>query len=199
MFGDFKDALEPDTDVEDEVFGALEKFIRDATPGNKAKASKLIAKLKAVKKHYPNDLDPVADVAYRGTQLRKQTYREIAKQYANGKNKWVTIDYDYKPRSEIQSWTTNRRIAQDFALHANNNPGDTNYDHYNYPCPAIIQTSVNDDFIMNSKLTNMIAIKQHGLPEHEIIRISNNPAKAKLLIHRNWLQEFLRQVEEDSD
>lgn len=197
MFGDFKDALESDTEIESHIFGAIEKFIDNASPGNKANGSKLIAQLKSVKSAYPGDLKPTVDVAYRGTQMKKETYLEIAKQYSDVKNKWISIDYVYRPRSEIQSWTTQKSIAKDFALNQNMSPGYSKYDYYGNPCPAIVRTKVDDDFILNPRLTNMIAKRIHGVPEHEIVRISPKPAQSTLLIHTSWLQGFLAGVASD--
>lgn len=192
MFGNFKNALEPDTDTEYVVFKALHQFIDHATPANKAKASSVLKQLQALKPHYPKDLIPNSKVAYRGTQLRRKDYEKIARKYLNSDQEWIKIDYVYKPQSEIQSWTIDLGIATRFAVDGNTGTGKT-YNSYSHPQPAIIQAKVDNTFIMNTELTNALADDIHGLAEHEIIRLSSEPLKTLVLIKRSWLEEFSKE------
>jgi len=187
MFGDFKHGVEPDTDIERDVYKALERFIGDSTPGNKANANELLVKMMALKKHYPDDLEPNATIAYRGTQMKPMAYRSIAAKYTDAPaSSWISLDHTYNPRSAIQSWSTSIDMAVSFAISGGAIHGKTQWME-RYPYPAVIEVKVDNDFLFNTKLTNLISKFIHQMAEHEIIRISPNPVKCKLLILSDWL------------
>ena len=197
FFGDLKKSGEADTEVEQRTYDAIEKFIKYATPENKAVAKSFLNGLKDIAKFYPEDLIPSADVAYRGTHLTKEDYDEFYEVMANMKNppEWVTVDrhFMYNPKSNIQSWTTKHEIAAIFAA-----KGGFYKDAYmrrsfamslSRKYPAIIQADVNDEFILNTKITSLVNNALNQTNEYEIMRVSNDPIKSKIIVHKSWLED----------
>jgi len=186
-FGNFQNRRERDTEDEARIFRALRSFIGSATPKNKATADAALKELLHLKSRYPDVLEPDVAVCYRGTQLQKQDYMKLAAQ--RGNEKLLRIDYTYTPRSSIQSWTTKNKIAASFAL----NGGeilDSGWKRRSHPYPAIIQATVDQTFVMNSGFTDQLSNEILGQSESEIIRISNAPIKAVMLIKDKWLERY---------
>ena len=186
-FGDFQNRRERDTEDEARIFLALRSFIRGATPENKATADAALKELLHLKSRYPDVLEPDVAVCYRGTQLQKQDYMKLAAQ--GNKKKLLRIDYTYTPRSSIRSWTTKNKIAASFALTGGEDL-DSGWERHSHPYPAIIQATVDQTFVMNSGFTDQLSNEFLGRSESEIIRISNAPIKAVLLIKDEWLERY---------
>ena len=201
FFGDLKNSLEWDTPVEDAIFAWIENYIGDSdSPRKKNQAAIALAKLKDVMNDYPKDLIPASNFAYRGTQIDEATYKKAYEYVKNNKvrGKWITVDnnYVYKPKSRLQSWSTKLNVAASFASNKGHsvdkiekyNSSAHIKDVGNLPFPAILKTKVNDDFILNSRLTNMISRKLHSYNEYEIIRISRKSIPCQLICHINWIK-----------
>ena len=140
-----------------------------------------------MKSRYPDVLEPDVAVCYRGTQLQEQDFMKLVAQ--GNKKKLLRIDYTYTPRSSIQSWTTKNKIASSFAINGGADDSEQWLAHH-YPYPAIIQATVDQTFVMNSGFTDQLATEFLGRSESEIIRISNAPIKAVLLIKDEWLERY---------
>jgi hypothetical protein len=186
-FGNFKKSPEEDTTWESKVFYAVKNFINNADPNTKGEVEPLLHDLMLLKSKYPNDLIPKSKYAYRGTQLSKSAFADLAEKYSDS-DKLIRLPYTYSPRSPVQSWTVNKQIGFDFAFNGNNEPGFGNnratvWKPHEFPYPAVIMVPVDDSFIMNSKLTNKIAKEIHGMTEKEIIRAANTPIKGHIILH----------------
>lgn len=187
FFGDLKNAGEKDTEVENEIYAALDEFI-DGLEMTEAKPKllKILKNLHRLKPKYPDDLIPKAKVVYRGTSASEQIYKSLilAKDDIRADGEY-NYSFMYHPRSEIQSWSTSKRVAKIFA--ELNAFGVTE-------TPAIMTTAVDDHFILTAALTNMIRRKSLGHvvsgDEHEIIRISKEPMKTKLTVSGKWLRRW---------
>jgi hypothetical protein len=135
---------------------------------------------------------------YRGTQLNRSDYTSLLeKNNLINSSKWITMPFNYVPRSNIQSWTTSKQIAVMFACLGQKNdwvhsisssPGK----HWikSQPFPAIIEASVDESFILSTKLTSKITKAIHDQNEKEIVRIEQSPIQGKAWIHIDWLQAY---------
>jgi hypothetical protein len=195
MFGNLKREPEGDTEVEYDLYTDIENFIKKSTPANKAKASDSLNSLKGLKSDYPQDLMPNAKVAYRGTQFTQDDYAALIDKidFDNFDKvpNWIKMPFTYKPRSQIQSWTTSKTIAIMFACKGTDyefNPGEPPRSQWwsRTPYPAVIQVAVDESFILSTKLSSKIASELHGVNEKEIIRIDPSPLQGSALIHKDW-------------
>lgn len=175
LFGDVKKHSEKDTEVEKKLFEAVSDFLWESTPRNKEKAYQALKQLSALKKYFPHDLVPKAKTVYRGTKVDGKVYKLIHKFPLKRGEEWYKIPYTYKPKSKIQSWTTNKSVAERFSINF----------HKTKSLSAILSTTVDDSFIMNSGLMNIISGSITGFhnQENEIIRINAKPIK--VMIHIN--------------
>jgi hypothetical protein len=195
MFGNLKKNRERDTDIEHQLFLDIKNFIASATPSSKGTAVSSLSDLRHLKSQYPDDLTPNANVVFRGTQFKQSVYDSLLEKIDLNKSlKWITLPFNYAPRSNIQSWTTSKKMAGKFACQGQAHDVD---DHHapmskywisSEPFPAIIEARVDESFILSTKLTSKIAMAMHGHNEREIIRIDQSPIQAKALIHIDWLR-----------
>jgi hypothetical protein len=197
MFGDLKGNQERDTPTEEELFVAIKRFISSATPRSKGVAVNSLNDLQHLKSQYPDDLIPDAKVVYRGTQLKQSEYESLlGKIDPKNSPEWIEIPFQYMPKSNIQSWTTSKTIAIEFAVTGDSTPlilqkGPPENDWSDsYPFPAVIQVNVDDSFILSTKLTGKIAQKHIGKDEKEIVRIKQTAIQGTALIHFDWLQSY---------
>ena len=187
FFGDLKKSSEKDTEIEHQIYDYIRQYINVADEYKKPNLIQILNHLKELKPHYPEDLIPKAKVAYRGTKVKPPIYRKIWKQFKVGKfdaDKFYEYEFVYRPKSSIQSWSTSQKVADRFAYASN--------DFKNERLPAVIKVKVDNDFVLTAKITNLISQTIPGLndPEHEIMRVSNHPIEAKILIHGTWLTKF---------
>lgn len=181
LFGNLKKNKEKDTDVENDLLQKIRSFVWSHHPTNKANAFKVLNRLKTIKKYYPDDLIPKAKTVYRGTYVSKITYELVYKKSLTSRKEWISLQYTYQPKSKIQSWTTNRDIAESFVRISK-----MDWDEYS----AILQAKVDNSFIMNSKLMNLISQDVLGEKEDEIIRINAKPINVIIQVRSDWIQEY---------
>ena len=201
FLGTMKDS-EPDTSTESEIFHRLSLFVNDATQLRKQDVYEILQQLQKLKHKYPEDLVPNASIAYRGTTMNKNKYMKIVKDILetypelrllkdrsrqseviakfihlpeDSPGRFYEKPFVYKPRSIVQSWTTDFFTASLFA----GNQGLTN--------KLVIMTKIDDSFIMNPMFMNVLSREVGEAHEYETIRISDQSIKAKLIIDINWI------------
>lgn len=173
----------------------IESFIRNPWGSNskgvysKTEAIYSLKRMMGLKKYFPNDLIPKAKEVYRGTKVSVKTYEVARDKTLTDKSRWIKLSHSYQPKSSIQSWTTQRKIALRFA---ENLPPDDFIDALGPPIlPALISTKVDNNFIMNSKLMNLISLYAIGKKEFEVIRVNAKPIKVTINVHRDWITKYL--------
>lgn len=176
-FGDFRRLREPDTDFESIIFDMMLLFVDDGEIyRNNHKFAARLRKLNQYKEKFPGQLKPNAKNAYRGSSVPLSTVSNAntwpLKRF-DGREWYAKESFTYKPRSLVQSWTTRIPIAFKFAL----DNSDTDL------IPVIIQTAIDDTFVLNPRFTNKLSTKMHNSREHEIIRTVKSPIKATLYVH----------------
>ena len=198
-FGYLKQHYEKDTEWETKVFRAVRNFISTATPQNKAIADAILKDVHALKSKYPNDFQPNAHTAYRGTQLKAPNYKAFLADYSEEKLASMdphsaihVADITYNTKSPIQSWTTNEDLAFAFAAAAEGYSGDNWRE--DQPYPAMLIADVDDTFIMSTTLTNKIAKYNDLDHEDEIIRTSAQPIKCKVYVLVSWLKAYRTKI-----
>lgn len=192
LFGEFKKfykrEMETDTEYEKKVFRELLNFARgDYEEGKMNNAFvKAIKSLQKCTKDYPNILQPPPKKLYRGTAINID---EFIKKYVDTKkykNNQVT-NYTYEPRSEVQSWTTNRYTAESFL--------NTWHDPDKGTLGCILEVSKPDKtFLFNPEFMNLLY--SH---EDEVIRCGKK-IKCKLELTgmaQEFLQEYLEGMRQD--
>jgi hypothetical protein len=201
LFGDFLNKKEKDTDIEARYFEKIWDFVADNDKHPKLKSA--LIHLKKCTKDYPEILKPDSNVLYRGTvgreDLIKKHYIKSLKEVEAflkmpkkkiGDNTYVLLEksYSYKPRHEIQSWSTKIYKAEEFT------PGGKSSDSDEWDAPKVVYqaTSSDKDLIFSTKFMNKIAKKALGDTEYEIIRIGG-PINVQvwLCITRNFVGNFV--------
>lgn len=181
FFGNLKMSPESDTAVEKELFRRIDRFIGSGSEFTKDRLTFALKKLMPLKSKYPDDLMPKAKIAYRATLVDDSIYASVKNNGVKNKSGFLEVTYHYKPQSELQSWTTDFDVALKFAQ---------KYMPQVYN-PVILETSVDDNFIMNSKITNMIIDRYHKGRydrESEIFRISKAPMNVLLMVWPSWVK-----------
>ena len=174
LFGDLK-GTEKDTKVESEIYMAIYDFIDDPNDEAKAEALGALTYLDKFKDLFPGDLRPQANMAHRGTNISYKKFKSSYKDFKYDKHGMIDVGTYYTPRSAIQSWTTNIDIARKFA-----NTPEFGYHGDSESIPVIVSVDVDDTFILNSTITNLISNSIHHQNEYEIIRISKKPIPCTL-------------------
>jgi len=192
--------VEPNTDTEDDYLKLIDQF----TTYHHGKALRPVfidamRTLKGCVSSYPEVLQPDG-VAYRGLNI---PLSELLSQYediSDDLDKGGIFDFIYTSPSIIQSWTTDKYNAEDFAkvspflLQAINqykrvseNPDElgnfiselyTNMNNISVPIVITLNTS-SDDFLFKAKYFKFLS--QHE-DEDELLRINNQPTKVSGVI-----------------
>ena len=185
LFGDLKNDPEKDTDIEYKIYMAISNFIKFPDQEAKGNALKALKYLKHFKDIFPDDLVPDSRTVYRGTSITMNMFVKNINSIKINKESEVlefTFDYYYKAKAPIQSWTTISAIGGTFR-------GKESEETMHVNIPVVLVAEADDSFILNSKLTNRISKQYHNYSEHEIIRISKNPIKCKILIGNSSLAD----------
>ena len=176
LFGDAKGDPERDTEEEEIMYDAIAEFIEDPSTHNKNRLFIKLQHLKKFKEVFPNDLEPEASRVYRGTTIQTSKLFELFDNSDNltvNEKGYLEIPFVYQPKSNVQSWTTSYHIATRFA--EVNGPSRAN---------AILYTdNVDDSFVMNVSITNLISNVRIDRKENEIIRASGEPIKCQLMLY----------------
>ena len=196
FLGDIKRSSEPDTEMESKILDVLRKFI-GADPGElpRAETYKLLKQLEKIKNLYPDDLIPKAEYVYRGTKVKKKVYDYILDNFdIDDLPDIIEAETSYTPKSNIQSWSTDYDIAEDFSLNHKMSYHWTMDDFKSEVLPAVIKAKVDSTFILSSKLTNLISVTVDDIQaeESEIIRLSKRPIKVDLLLNNDMLTTYER-------
>lgn len=187
--------VEPNTDIENDYLKLIDQF----TTYHHGRALRPIfidamRTLKGCISHYPEVLQPDG-IAYRGLNI---PLSELLSQYediSDDLDKGGIFDFIYTSPSIIQSWTTNKYNAIDFAKvspfllqvinqhkRVSENPDElanfttelySNMSNISIPIVITINTS-SDDFLFKAKYFK--SLSQHG-DEDELLRINNQPTK----------------------
>lgn len=192
LFGEFKDFYksqqEPDTDYEKKVFKMLWDFARGNYEEGKVPTAfvKAIKELQKCANEYPTILQPPPKKLYRGTAIKID---EFVKVYVDGKKykNNMVVNYEYNPRSEIQSWTTNRHTAESFL--------NTWHDPEKGTLGCILTVDKPDKtFLFNPEFMNTMYSQ-----EDEVLRCGKK-IKCKLELTgmaQEFLQEYLEGMKQD--
>ena len=180
MFGDFKKEPEPDTEVERYVFNKIYNYIANSETADKKELSRFLKMLNRLKNTYPEDLIPSSGSAYRGIGVSEKIYKMILPSIDQFPKipKYFKSKVTFEPKN-LESWSLNKEIAIGFMR------------HYNYKYPALIEMKIDDSFIMNEKLTNLISNYIFGAHEYEIFRIPNGPIEVEIGIPPGEAAKFL--------
>lgn len=178
LFGELLNKSERDTKLESKIYLLLKQYIQESEINDRF--INLLKELRDSKVHFPDILKPDANVVYRGSviDLHKEGI-DLQDAKFEKRLKWnfyIINNYNYKSQNKLQSYSTSFKIAHNFAY----NSEATSHNKNAVPC--IYEVKVQDDFLFNTYITNLIAKKVGHNPEDEIIRLSNKPIKAKLYI-----------------
>lgn len=175
LFGEEFKEPEYNTSVEDNLWEILVRFKRgEWMESKKPKQVKLaFEKLKSCKPYFKSLLTPKGKVMYRGSVISYNSYKKLTK----GKTSTIDrelgeiyiVDYVYKPKSVIQSWTTSKSIANRF--------GDADHGYVS----AIMQAKTDDSFFGNPKLLDRLDKDAAQVSEKEVFRLGGD-IKVKLII-----------------
>lgn len=186
LFGNFLGGKEADTEYEDYVFKRVEDFVDGG--GNQSQAKKAFMDLKDCMKDYPDILEPPSRTLFRGTKIRElpnnlnlskfDDMRKILK-LPHKDHHVVFKNYTYKPRGEIQSWTTSRKIADEFVG-----------EHHGYG-GVLYASFPKSELLFNTSFMNKISIKKLGSSEYEVVRISKKPVKCILYLPYDTISNHL--------
>ena len=166
---------EPDTPMEAMFWRAIELFIEGEWEGTSITGDfkYAIDSLMKAKKDYPKELIfKGSGPLWRGLKYpAEDIYMNVPiKVLKNGKvrkigyNQYVEIDYNYKPRSKVQSCTTDIHTAQLFAE------------------GTILEAKIpKSQLLFNTKFINQITKVILGDVEDEVLRVGG-PMKCKMLI-----------------
>ena len=181
LFGELKDDPERDTNIEGEIFDTIYDFIEDPTKNNKEQALRSLTYLSKFKDIFPDDLVPDTKEVYRGTIMRPRTIIKnfLSTKYVNrDSNNYFEFPYVYEAKSPIQSWSTKYSTSSGFSKITP------------LEIPVVIIAKVDDSFIMNSNVTNLISDLLHSSIEDEIIRISNSPLNCIVSFNKKYMNEL---------
>lgn len=179
MFGDIKKNPEKDTKIEKYIFDMISNYIRSGFMPEKRKLAGILKKLQQLKNEYSVDLQPPKSYLYRGLNTKREFYKMATSKKKVGKNP-VKIKTTYKPKSQIESWTSNERIAKNFM------------DENDYRYPGVIKVrSPDDSFILNPKLTNVISNEFLGEQEYEVLRVSTQPIDVEVILYPHNIKNYL--------
>jgi GNAT superfamily N-acetyltransferase len=199
LFGDQFGGHEKNTRLEDEYVKLINQFgDNEFGVGINSKLVDAIYNLKKCASQYPEVLIPDAEIVYRGSYLPLSFFIK------NGlKISQEGIDYTYTPRTPIQSWTSDEKIAEQFTgvvdinfgklskefikHHLKGLKAEDNFflnilpkkEYASTPIPVVYVTKSNEDFIFKHKYFNILT----GENEDEVIRVSSNPIEVKLKVN----------------
>ena len=120
-----------------------------------------------IKKYYPEALQPIPGIVYRGTR-----YNGILK---------PTNSMIYRPRSPIQSWTYNLTIAMKFSLGPGGSMVTTSEKTWTNKAKLIMEKKNITPIVLKTKVTNNFLFNPDFGAEEETIRVSKTPFKVEVI------------------
>lgn len=202
LFGDFRKLNEPDTEKEKKYFEIIKKWLKGNYESGKLNLSTIelqaFKDLMKLKKYEPEILKPETNILYRGVKkysryfddfkLKKEDFELIQ---INGRGFYkCKKQINYKPNSEIQSWTTNFNMAWGFAIK----------NVFDYGKIAVIYKCKfpENSILFNSEFLNKVfKYELQGREENEVIHIGNKPLKCELMIWENTFYKLLDWLESE--
>ena len=90
------------------------------------------------------------------------------------------ISYTYKPRNDVQSWSTSVEVAERFARGK-----DVGF--------IIRATPLKKELLFNTTFTNKVSQMAYNTNEYEIIRIGKSPLQCKVRVYglKKYVMPFL--------
>jgi hypothetical protein len=167
---------EPNTEIEEKIENALASFfgVEDLVGENKGEVAKALRTLKKYEDSFPELLKPGTTTLYRGSVLPPNMYFQMKEHLET--NKYIGATITIKPKSVVQSFTTNLITAEFFAGY--NADIVKKYRGGYDPVGIVYQAQFSEEeLILSAKLTD--AFKDG--PEFEIVRLGKKPFKAKII------------------
>lgn len=185
-----KNKNEKDTDYEKRVYDKLKEFIRGEF-NNKAKDAefvKIISNLMKCKREIPQALQPQNESLYRGSFATTEIFWDYFSKNVNifGLSerpiiREVKVPYIYKPQSILQSWTSDKTVAENFMVKQRNSKG------FSYGFPIIYKINKpSKDFIFNDDFLNLFAFM-----ESEVIRMGGPLKVDSILYYPSDIRNFM--------
>jgi len=167
-----------------------------------------MANLKKCTSTYPEVLIPDSEILYRGSNLPLAFFlKNRFKMSQEG------VDYIYNPKSPIQSWTANEKVAEQFTgvfdvefdkigkefmkYHLKGLKAEdkffleilTRKEYLKMPIPVIyVSKSNKEDFLFKHKYFNVLT----GEDEDEVIRVSPEPISVKLVVKPTMFDAYTK-------
>lgn len=209
LFGTQFGGSEKNTRLEDEYAQLIKQF-GDSDFGTTIN-SKLIDAMDNLKKctsTYPEVLIPDTEILYRGSNLPLGFFLK------NGlKMTQEGVDYIYKPKTPIQSWTANEKVAEQFTnavdmdfnkigkqfikYHLKGLKAEDKFflevltkpEYLKMPVPVIyVSKSNKEDFLFKHTYFNILTSEN----EDEVIRVSPDPISVKLVVKPNMFDAYTK-------
>lgn len=185
-----KDKDEPDTDYESRVYDSIKAFIRGDF-NNVSKDKELVNIIKELlkcKEDIPLALKPRDVRLYRGSFATMDTFDTYFRKNVNifGLSKRPVYresetKYTYKPKSIIQSWTTELGVAKQFMTKQRNSKGFKN------GFPIIYKLNKpSKEFIFNDRFLNLF-----HFDEDEVIRLGKNITVDSIIYYPEDIRQFM--------
>jgi hypothetical protein len=157
---------EKDTPYEDDLVNKIKNWTDKSDEKSEMGVVSTIADLVKLKKYFPEVLNPpYGDKVYRGTSVKLPELSKFIKEnpehdmMENGMVRFKT-PYPYTPKREVSSWSASIFYASGFQ-------GKSFESAINVP--VIFETTVDDSFIMNPQVMNVI-FKSTGGVHQDFIR-----------------------------
>jgi len=209
LFGDQFGGHEKNTRLEDEYAKLINQFgDSEFGAGINSKLVDAIYNLKKCASEYSEVLTPDAEIVYRGSYLPLIFFMK------NGlKISKEGIDYTYTPRTPIQSWTSDEKVAEQFTgvvdinfdklskefikYHLKGLKAEDKFfldilpkkEYLSTPIPVVyVAKSNKEDFIFKQKYFNILT----GENEDEVIRVSSNPIGVKLKVNPSMVDIYTK-------
>lgn len=209
LFGDQFGGFEKNTKLEDEYVNMIKNF-GDINFGSNLnpKIIDALQHLKQCVSTYPEILIPESETVYRGSNMRLSFFiKNGLKLSENG------IDYRYNPRTAVQSWSADEKIASQFAGDYDEDLAKlgktfikyqsrgikhedkfflevlTKKEYMNLIVPILYVADVDgNDFLFKHKYFNKLT----GENEDEVIRVSSEPINVKLKVNISKLDLYTK-------
>lgn len=184
LFGDLFPNGEKNTPKESEIQDLLKLFLKDDLRGkDKQQVIKAFAELKSCSSHFPRQLISKNNTLVRGVTMTLDEVLSLKLVWEQTTTGLRSVG-KYKPKSPVQSWTTNKSIASRFA---------NDIDDETKLLPVIIESTIKkDDLLFNINFLRKVKGALGMKNEDEIIHISDKPIKVTINIARklSFIEEF---------
>jgi len=206
---------EKNTIIEKKIFNTLSRYVDGRFISKSIDKPSLnnLKKLYKCKDYFKKYLVPDNKTSYRGfsmdskmlLKLVKSKSKKLVKSPYAPKYGMYVYDTIYKSRVEIESWTSNKNIANMFTVREIANPLIVNKvlniekinpiifdpkDNNKKELPVMIESKTNNSFFVNPKLSEKISDFEGINPEWEILRIGKEGIKCKMYIPKKFIDDL---------